>query len=226
MKVKITTNSLTIDREIPTSWEEVTFKQFLAIADCKNEKEIFAALTGVDAETLAKAKIKGLDKIIALLSFLSHKPQITYLPTKVLGYSIPQNLEFEEVQIYEDLKSEMREVDKITKDETSKENEVLLRYTLYCAMFTCSQVYGEYDYEKATLIAPQFMNAPAVEVLAVGNFTLVKFIGLKRGINPLLPERLTLWKKSKLVLISKLKSMAFTVRYYILKRKLRLQENN
>jgi hypothetical protein len=213
MKIKITHNNLTFERAIPTKWEDVTFGQFLKIMDCKTDSETFSVLTGVDHDVLQKAKIKGADKVISLLSFMRNtKPDLGYLPKTILGYKIPPNLEFEQIAVYEDLKGELR-------DTQQEGNEQIKKYPLYVAMFVCDQIYGEYDYERAKLIAPQFLNAPASEVLAVGNFTLLKLIALRSGTNPSLQLTPTRWRKFKLALISWVRALVFTVRFYIWKKR-------
>jgi hypothetical protein len=214
MKVKITLNNMTFEREIPTRWSEVTFAQFLKIEDAKSPTQILAAIAGVSEDDLKRAKVKGLDKLIALLKFFETKMDLSRIPQTVLGYRIPQNLEIESIRIYELLKAEVEEM------KSKPEKEMLHSYTTFLGLYCCEQVYGEFNEEKATQLAQQFYNAPVEEVLAVGNFTLLKLTGLKIGINPSFQNPSTPLKRLKLAFSVWVSRMVSTVRWYIWKRKL------
>jgi hypothetical protein len=222
MTIKITLNGLTYEKNIPTSWDQVTFGQMLAMKDCKTPTETFAALVGIDVETLKQARIKGADKVIGILSFLKETNiNAGELPKEILGYKIPQNLEFEQIQMYEDLKAEIDEA-----KETQDDFALMQKYPLFVAMYAYATQYGSYDFDKAKELAPYFLTAPVGEVLAVGNFTLLKLTGLRLGINPLSQRRLTPWRRFKLVLIVWLRHTVSSVRWYLWKKKLALQKKN
>lgn len=180
MKVTITLNKQTFHRDIPVSWDQVTFGDFLKLDSCGQDIiKVIALLTRMDYEQLKKAHVKNLDGVVAILGFLK-KPMTlpSYQSVKVLhGYPLPKNLEFEEVQMYLDLQNYMQEVNQLT------DLEKLGKYTTYCAVYACKHRYGKYDWKLAEELAPVFLDAPCTEVMAVGNFTLMRLIGLNLNIN-------------------------------------------
>jgi hypothetical protein len=225
MTIKITLNGLTYEKNIPTSWDQVTFGQMLAMKDCKTPTETFAALVGIDVETLKQARIKGADKVIGILSFLKETNiNAGELPKEILGYKIPQNLEFEWVQVYENLKAEIDEAKEA--HEAGDEFALMKKYPLFVAMFGYPHTYDTFNIEKIEELAPYFLTAPVGEVLAVGNFTLLKLTGLRLGINPLSQKRLTPWRRFKLVLIVWLRHTVSLVRWYLWKKKLDIKERS
>src|SRR3989304_979318 len=180
-------NGEKVKRELPTRYEEVQFKYFLLIANSpKDTNSILSILTGIDVEIIKKAKIKNVDDIILALSFFNHDSELK-LPETILGYNVPNDLGFECTAQYEDLKLHINECRK----KKLTDLELLSFYPLYCAIYACSQKYDSYDWQKAEYLANEFMSAPATEVLAIGNFTLVKLIGLSLGIKSDVHKRLT-----------------------------------
>jgi hypothetical protein len=222
MKITIKVDELRYDREIPTRWEEVTWEQFLKMSDCTTETETFAAILGLDMDTMNRAKIKNAGQVLSILAFLKNtKPELTHVPAKILGYTIPKDLETESIELYENIKSEMRDA------EDKKDGKAAIRkYPLYVAMLTCEQVYGEYSHSKAVQFSEVFMKAPALEVLAVGNFTILKLTALNQGINLSARKAPSRLRNLKLAFKALIKNMAFTLRFSILKRKLGINDTN
>jgi hypothetical protein len=213
MKITITQNNLKYEKEIPTCWEEVTFKQFVEMAECGDDyAKLLSVFTGIDPEILRKAKIYSLDSIIRVLQFLGTKPA-DVVPKTILGYNIPKDLGTESIQQFEDLKKEIRD----SKDMEAKDQ--LLKYPLYVATYCCAQEYGEYDWKRAENMAKRFENAPALEVLAVGNFTLMKLIELKFNIKDFYRKPNTHKKNWRLALSVWVRHMVFSVRLFLWKRK-------
>lgn len=212
MKITLELNGVKLEKDIPTRWEEVSFKQFLALLKCEDDiVKIISLFTEIDEETLKKAKIYNLEIIINLLSFLKTEMDLT-VPDTCLGYKIPKNLEFESIGQYQDLKLEAS---------TMKENDVE-KYALFCAIYATSP----YDFKEAEKKKDEFLNAPCGEVVAIGNFTLLKLVELSSGIKVKSPLRTTPTKKFWRDLIAFRKSLAFTLRYYIWKKKLRIGGTN
>lgn len=209
MKITIELNGVTVEKDIPTMWKEVTFGQFLKLSECENDTSaILSLFTDIPKETLSKAKIGNLESIISILSFLKTEMSLV-VPEICMGYKIPKNLEFETIGQFEDLKLEALQL----KDVKSFE-----KYALFCAIYAVK----EYDYKKAEELAPTFLNAPCEEVVAIGNFTLLKLTELTSGIEVKSHLRSTPMKRFLLAFNAYRKSLAFTVRYYIWKKKLRL----
>jgi hypothetical protein len=181
MKVSILINKHEHKRDIPLSYDHVSFGDFLKLDECGTDKvKVMSLFWRLDYETLCKAKIKNMDEVLSKLKFLD-KPMV--LPDvksikELYGYPLPTNLEWEETQQYLDLKACVAE----SKDLTPKQQ--LERYTLYCAVYACKHWTGSYSIEAAEKLAPVFLNAPCTEVMAVGNFTLLRLIGLNLNTNP------------------------------------------
>ena len=214
MKITIELNGIKVEKDIPITWKEVTFKQFLGLVECGDDTgKIISLFTGIDEETLKKAKIYNLSSIISLLGFLKTEMDLT-LPEKVLGYSIPKNLEFESIGQFQDLKLEAMTMEKDLK--------AFEKYPLFVAIYAVNP----YDFKKAEELAKEFENAPSEEVMAVGNFTLLKLAESIANIPPKSPPRNTRMRKFRQVLTAWLRNLIFTRRYYTLKRKLRLTEKN
>lgn len=206
MRVEIAHNKLRYDRNFPTSWDQVNYGQFLDLTDCvTDEVKIFTVFTGIPADIIKKAKITGLDSVIAVLGFL-RTPPVEILPKTILGYPLPADLGFETLDQYTDLK------DDLDKSGELKGKDALVKYPLYCAIYACKAKYGEYDWKLAESMADEFLKAPAPEVLAIGNFTLAKLIGLNLSIDPGSRKKITRMRRYRLVLKAWALNMVTTVR--------------
>lgn len=216
MKITIKLNGVKVEREIPISWDEVTFGQFLDLSQAGNDRaKILSVFTGIEAETLRKAQIVNFEVINNIISFVERDEINMTLPKEILGFKMPDNLQLETIGQFEDLKLESSKI----KDQSK---ESLSVYTKFCAIYATNH----YDYSEAEKLAPQFLNAPCGEVLAIGNFTLMKLIESKdstltKALRP--PSHL---RRLKLAMIGWLKRLVFTARYYSWKRKLHLTERS
>jgi len=206
MIFKIELNGVKIERDIPTSWEEVKFKDFLKLDG--RPKKALSIFTGVDEDTIGKAHIKNMDALIHSLSFITKEVPLFKLPKKILTYEVRQDLGFEPFGRYTDLK------DEIDKGKTGI--ELLEQYPLFCAIY-CLQ--GEYEFKKAEANTEQFLNAPCTEVLALGNFLLMKLLGLNKPTETTFLLLRILPKKWRLALKLWRSRLAFQLRYFIWKRK-------
>jgi hypothetical protein len=208
MKVEITLNRIKVTKNIPLSWKEVTFEQFIKLAEARQDfAAILSVFTDIDPETLRKAQITNLPLIMDALSFIDKQPLDTTIPDSILGYKLPKNLEAETIAQFEDLKLEAMEV----------KDKGLSKYTVITAIY----LVNPYDYNQAVELSSQLLKAPCEEVVAIGNFTLTRLIdwksyGLKNILKP--PS---LMKKLKLAMTAYLARLAFTVRYYLWKNRLR-----
>lgn len=215
MKITITLNGVKVEKELPTGWGGVTFEQFIQLAKCQTVTDKLSVFTSIDTETLSKAKINNLYQIISLLSFTETKPEVSKLPESIVGYKMPANLELEEVGRFEDMKLEAA---KINQDDL----ETVSVYAMFCAIYATDP----YDYKEAVKLKDVFMKAPCEEVVAIGNFTLLKLIGLSNHGLLAHPNQTSLLRKLKLAMSGWLSRLAFTVRYYSWRRKLRSIEKS
>ena len=214
MKITITLSGVKTQKEIPISHEEISFKTFLRLADCQNDPvKILAVFTGIEEEVIRTAKIENLSKILQVLLFVNQEIQY-FLPKTIMGYPIPKDLEMETIAQYEDIKKELS---------TATTNlETIEKYPLLIASYCVKP----YTWQEAEKLAPIFLDAPCTEVMAIGNFTLVKLIALRQNTKPHFRRVGTPLSRFKLVMTVWLKRLAFIIRYFLWKRKLRSIENN
>jgi hypothetical protein len=220
MKLNITHNGQSHSVDIPVSWEDpiLTYRKFLALSQAKDDTvKIVSVLTGLDESLIRNAKIEGgVTALMALLGFM--ETEITYtMPKTILGYAMPSNLEFETQGQYEDLRSVMKQF-------TDNKSDNLNQWPLIVATFAREFVNGkqlEYDFKRAEELAPKFWDAPALEVLAVGNFTVAKLSALKTNTMPIFrlakDTHLSRFRQAIRVLQ---KNLVFSIRYALWKRKL------
>lgn len=207
MKIQITLNNVTVEKQIPTKWKEVTFAQFIKLVEAGDDPaKVISIFTDIEEETLRKAKISNLESIIAMLGFLKTEMNLK-VPETCMGYKIPKNLEFETIGQFQDLKAEAVQI----KDAKSFD-----KYALFCAIYATNP----YDYQQAEKLIPTFLNAPCEEVMAIGNFILVKLAELMTGIKSKSPSPSIPMKKYWLVLTVWLKSLGFILRFYTWRKKL------
>jgi len=209
-------NQEKISVEIPTSWQQVTFKQYLGLLEAGTDiVKVLSVLTGIEEELVRKAEIKNLSKVTACLHFMN-KP-IKYLtPNTVLGHKVATNLDTESIAQFADL----QEICKGFKEDDAKHN-----YSLF-PLIVATYAVSPYDFKEAEKIQSKFLDAPCTEVLAIGNFTLVRLSALSSGIVPTSPQADTRPNRLKLALINWLQNLASSIRYYTWKRSLPLNERN
>jgi len=198
----ITLNGEKITRDIPESWDKVSFRQCLAHEKVKNDfPKVVSLFTGIDEDTLLKAQIHNLPALEQCLSF-RFKTMTYVMPETIMGYSLPKDLEVESIAQYADLQDIAKN---FTEDETANIEKFPLIAATYCVK--------PYDFKQAEKISKQLFDAPCLEVTAVANFTLARLLASKLNIpNPFLrvatrPSRL------KRVMISWLNRLDFTIRY-------------
>ncbi len=207
MIFELTLNKVKVKRDIPTDWDQVKFKDLLKLQNAK-ELTALSVFTGVYEETLKKAKIQNMDALINALSFIRKEVPLFKLPKKILDYEIRPDLGFEPFGRYTDIK------DEIDKGKTGL--ELLEQYPLICAIYTHQ---GEYNFKEAEKNLEQFLNAPCTEVLALGNFLLMKLLGLSKPTEKVFPLLRILPKRLRLVLKLWRSRLAFQLRYFFWRKK-------
>lgn len=209
MIIQITLNGVKTSRDIPVSWSEVTFRQFIALQECNDDfVKVMALFTGIEPDIIRKALIDNLESLILALGFLQNDPgQIK--PKSILDYELPKDLGFESIAQFEDVKETLKKA----KDMSVLDH--LKLYPLYCSIYACKP----YDWLKAEELSDKFFDAPCQEVLGVGNFTLAKLIGLKLSTGREYQKRNILLKKFRLALTAYRLHLGFMVRSFFSKKK-------
>lgn len=192
--MKFTLNGKQI--EVTDSWEAMTFAQYLRILKLKDDTvEMISILTGISRETLAKAQIKGVEKLLYASQFLNTAPKFPENPTKIGEYKLPLNsngvfdIQFESLAQFED----MRQIMNTLKEGVHAHTEA---YASYCAIYLQKLRDGEYDGDKALKMVPEIMNYPASDVIVAGGFFFVRLQSLLNGIKSNSPNTARHRKKS------------------------------
>lgn len=178
--MKFTLNKKSI--EVTDSWETMTFGQYLKVLKMKGTMtEIISIITGIEEETLKKAKIKGLDKLLYAAKFLNEPPQFNVEKLTHIGeYKLPLNskgifdVTFESLEQIEDLRNVMAKLPEGIYAHTEA-------YATYCAIYVQKLRDGDYDGDKAMAMVPEIMTYPASDVINAGSFFFVKLSSLLNG---------------------------------------------
>lgn len=219
MKVTITLDSSTFEKNIPIRWTEVTFRQAIELNKIQRQKgdikNIIALFTGLDPEIFRVAIVHNLDRVIARLQFV-YKEMPQEVPKTCLGYPVVQDLESKCVAQAADVMEIMGSF----KEDTPTEN--LMQYPLICATYISPEWFlnKEYDFKQAEKVAEKFFDAPCTEVMAIGNFTWAKYVAWKSGIPIISRSGATRKNKLRQGMINWLVTLAFTIRFYLWKRSL------
>ncbi len=223
MKFIATINGEKVSKDIPTSWKQITFKTYLDLIGIPNTDpvKILSVLVGVPEDTLNKSKIVGLDSVLKALSFMRTEAMDFGVPETILGHKVPKDLNWETTgqfkdcqQIAQSLKPVKDEIgnDILSRDDQQKYLEIVAIYAMpdYCD--ASAQAQSEFS--------KKFYEAPCEEVLAIGNFTLLKLIALNLNIKkepqsksgPLkrLRQAFKIWRLN----------LGFTIRYWRLQKTL------
>lgn len=178
--MKFTLNGKQI--EVTDSWEAMTFSQYLRILQMKDDTiELLSILTGISRETLAKAQIKGVDKLLYCSQFLNTPPTFPAEPKTIGEFKLPLNskgifdIQFESLAQFED----MRQVMNGLKEGIYAHTEA---YATYCAFYLQKLRDGDYDGDKALKMVPELMEYPASEIISAGGFFFVRLKSLLNGI--------------------------------------------
>ena len=178
IKFKLNGKELTL----PSSWLDPNFAQYIGIMENKaGTIGAISIFTGVDIQTLKKAKIEGLDMVIKTLSFLNKPANFEANATQIGKYKLPLNskgvfdVQFESLGQFEDMSIVMRNV---------PEKDIIAHtkaYANYAAIYLQKLRDGEYDDDKAKLMVPEVMEMPAHEVISAGSFFFLKLLNLLTG---------------------------------------------
>lgn len=212
-------NGVKIKRDLPINWAQVTFRQYIDLFGVAPDDytKILSVFTGVDEETLKRVHILNLEVVIEALSFMKTTGINYAIPKSILGFPIPKDLQFETTGQYKDvqliaegLRSDQNPPPPLTKEQQLKYLEIVAVYAM--------KDYCDASQPDRDAFAERFYNAPCEEVLAVGNFTLLKLIGLNLNIKAPLPNRSGVLKRLRLGIKIWALNTGFSVRYWRLRR--------
>lgn len=166
---------------VASSWDDLTFDQFLKVLDLKDDSlQAVSLASSLDYELLKTTPIIGLETILQAIQFL-HKPANYPTSTKTIGkYKLPLdskgefNPQFKRLDQFEDMRKIMIASDKGVKSLTEA-------YASYCAIYLQELRDKEYSYSKAMAMVDEVKQMPAKEVIPAGSFFLIKLLSLSTG---------------------------------------------
>lgn len=222
MRITVHHNGKKVKKDIPDSWEKVTFQMYIDLlgVDQKDATKILSVFTGIDEQTLKRSKIEGLQVVLDRLSFLTTTSMDESIPKAILGFPIPKDLNFETTGQYGDLEFIAASFPKEIKEGETLGKEHMAKYAEIVAIYAQPDYLDKTSEQQAEFVK-QFYSAPCQEVLAVGNFTLIRFIGWKLNIRKTFlrsPTRITKLRQAILGYRARLVS---SLRFWRLRRLLR-----
>jgi hypothetical protein len=164
---------------IPTTWADVTYSQYVYMLIPRTFVEYIHLFSGIPIETLTSATIKNVDKLSLALAFLSLRPDMTRTET-VGKYILPGQPQFESLAQFEDLRSLVKKYptkDRKEFDYTDFETECEL-YLSACAIYLQKVRDGFYVPSRVESVKDELRSASAVEVLSNGAFFFAKGLNL------------------------------------------------
>ncbi len=182
--IPITINSQKLN--IPTRWEDVTFKQYIDYIDLKNPKVIdaVALFTGIETKVWEGSKeIQNFYIIVNALEFLGKKPQIKKavnpgtVTIRDKEYKVPQNIDSLPYMVkqFEDMRGLIRL--------EAKQNEITIKmYPRIISIYFCNMIFKKYSVRNIEKTEPLIDSLGMFEVLGMGNFFLQNMTELLNGI--------------------------------------------
>lgn len=158
---------------IPTTWSDVTYEQYIYHIIPRTFAETISCFSGIPRGTIETSKIKGLEMISLAIAFMTLTPKFELTPM-VGKYVLPQDITFESVGQFEDLRSLIKRLPKKTMDQFEYEDwETYSELCLEAASIYVQKVRdGKYDYRKVAGIKEELRSAPCTEVIGSGTFFL------------------------------------------------------
>ena len=203
MKTIITLNGVKVTKDIPTTWHGVTFRNLIGLINAgEDAAKIISVFTEIDPETIKKASIKNFDVLVSLLAFRNKEMDLV-IPNFILGHNVPRFLEDEAAARYADLQ------DIIAK---FKEGDNINNLSLYPLIVATYVTRSPYDFKNAEALTERLWNAPCMEVMAIGNFTLLKFRASKDGMLNSYHREDTPLNRLRQAMINYIRRLAFSIR--------------
>lgn len=213
MTIKVILDGKEETRDVPTSWDQVTYNQFQRL-DKAEPLEVLSALWDIDKEILKRAKIKGFDQVAFMLSFVKTPVDVVTVPQKIAGYEVSKDLRFDEIGRYWDIK--MIYDSFITPD--NKYAPDLRKFPEIVAIAVMPNYLDAKKDEQEAFIQ-KMGKQPCGEVLAIANFCLTKLFLLNMNTGQNLSPTNTAKKKWRLAIQNWYRNLAITVRLWLWRRK-------
>lgn len=173
---------------IPISWQEVTWGQYLQLIEPKNTVEILSIFTGIPKEELYKSVITGLEPVLVALKFMNEGMDIPERPTKLGKYNLPKDITLQTIEQYQILQKE------IQKSTEASDLVGKIGFVANYAAIYCQGMNEQFDSDKSVALAKEFEKESCIEVLAAGSFFLHKLMSIDKNLPMSFLLSLTRWK--------------------------------
>lgn len=166
--------------KVASSWEDLTMSQYLQVQKLKDDfLQLVSICSGLDYEILKKAEIVGLESVIEAVKFVSKPPEIPSSVQKLGKYTIPLdskgqfNIQYKRLDQFED----MRKIMTGAKDIGS----IIEAFPQFVAIYLQPIRDGQYQFSKAMDMVEEVKELPALQVISLGSFFLIKLLTLSNG---------------------------------------------
>lgn len=166
--------------KVCSTWNDLTLNQYLQIQKLKDDfLQLVSICSGIDYELLKKAEITGLESVLVAVNFVSKPPEIPLSVTKLGKYTIPVdskgqfNIQYKRLDQFEDMRKIMsgcKDIGSITE-----------AYPQFVAIYLQPIRDGEYNYSKAMAMVDEVRELPALPVISLGSFFLIRLLTLSNG---------------------------------------------
>jgi hypothetical protein len=156
----------------PTRWEDVTYSQYVAMIRAQSVVDQLHIFTGIPRETLEKAELKNLEKVMITLSFMSFSPK--FEKTRLVGpYFVPEDVTIQSTGQFEDLRALLN---KVPKELNSLETaEVMADLYLHACAIYCQKLKdGQYDPNKVPAMKEELKQYSCAQICGTGGFFLFR----------------------------------------------------
>lgn len=166
--------------QVCSTWNDLTLNQYLQVQKLKDDfLQLVSICSGLDYEILKKAEIVGLESVIESVKFVSKPPEIPSSVSKIGKYTIPLdskgqfNIQYKRLDQFEDMRKIMsgcKDIGSITE-----------AYPQFVAIYLQPIRDGEYNYSKAMAMVDEVRELPALPVISLGSFFLIRLLSLSSG---------------------------------------------
>src|SRR5689334_2078934 len=166
--------------KVSSRWEDLTMNQYLQVQKLKDDfLQLVYICSGLDYEILKKAEIVGLESVLEAVKFVSKPPEIPSSVPKLGKYTIPLdskgqfNIQYKRLDQFED----MRKIMSGAKDIGS----ITEAFPQFVAIYLQPIRDGQYQFSKAMDMVDEVKEMPALPVISLGSFFLIKLLILSNG---------------------------------------------
>lgn len=168
--------------QCPTSWDDLTYSQYLFHIYPRTIAETIAQFSGISRETIEVSELKGLEKINIALLFMNIPGNFTRTAV-VNNIVLPADCTIESTGQFEDLRALVNKLPrKEQKEYEYADWELFCDLCLEaCAIYLQKVKDGKYDSSKVPAVKEELKNASCAEIIGTGSFFLSKPLNLSHS---------------------------------------------